>query len=257
MTKIDKNINKARNKTKKKRDKLVKSLTKNSIDLTPEQRNIICKSSSNTYNTFEDKIEEVFKQNKLDIVSTSFNLEKQIISNLKKAVNPKNVQPNQDFYSYINDRWIGDYELEEDLKYIVQVDDFRLTQHKVYINLIEIIDQYITNHHDKKAKCIKNAYESFKKFNTREKIQTNAKELVNYIDDLSKDSENVWQLLANFNTNEMVSWGSPFVWSINPDDKNPKIYHCYLESPQLTLIDVDVYFDDKEDTEKDKKYKKH
>jgi putative endopeptidase len=257
MTERNKNINKLRNKTKKKRDKLVNTLTKGSIDLTQEQRNIICKTAANNYNTFEDKIEEVFKKNKMDIVSTSFNLEKQIVSDLKKAVNPKNVQPNQDFYSYINDRWIGDYELEEDLKYIVQVDDFRLTQHKVYMNLIEIIEQYLTNNHDKKAKCIKNAYESFKKFNTREQIQTNAKELVNYIDELSKDNENVWQLLANFNTNEMVSWGSPFVWSINPDDKNPKVYHCYLESPQITLIDVDVYFDDKEDTEKDKKYKKH
>ena len=130
MTKIDKNINKPRNKTKKKRDKLVNTLTKGSDDLTKgsdaltkgsdaltkgsvaltqEQRNIICKTAANNYNTFEDKIEEVFKQNKMDIVSTSFNLEKQIVSNLKKAINPKNVQPNQDFYSYINDRWIGDY----------------------------------------------------------------------------------------------------------------------------------------------------
>ena len=253
MTETDKNINKLRNKTKKKRDKLVKTLN----DLTQEQRNIICKTAANNYNTFEDKIEEVFKKNKMDIVSTSFNLEKQIVSNLKKAVNPKNVQPNQDFYSYINDRWIGDYELEEDLKYIVQVDDFRLTQHKVYKQLIEIIEQYLTNNHDKKAKCIKNAYESFKKYNTQEQVRSTANDLVNYIDDLSKDTENVWQLLANFNTNEMVSWGSPFVWSINPDDKNPKVYHCYLESPQITLIDVDVYFDDKEDTENDKKYKKH
>ena len=163
MTETDKNINKLRNKTKKKRDKLVKTLN----DLTQEQRNIICKTAANNYNTFEDKIEEVFKKNKMDIVSTSFNLEKQIVSNLKKAVNPKNVQPNQDFYSYINDRWIGDYELEEDLKYIVQVDDFRLIQHKVYVQLAEIIEQYLTNHHDKKANCIKNAYESFKKFNTQ------------------------------------------------------------------------------------------
>jgi hypothetical protein len=59
MTKIDKNINKLRNKTKKKRDKLVNSLTKGNFTLTPEQRNIICKTASNTYNTFEDKIEEV------------------------------------------------------------------------------------------------------------------------------------------------------------------------------------------------------
>ena len=130
------NINKIRNKTKKKREKVSVALTKG---ITEEQRNIICKNSANTYNTFEDKIDELFKKNKMDIVSTSYNLEKQIVANLKKAINPKNVQPNQDFYSYINDRWIADYELEEEQKYIVQVDDFRLTQHKVYEQLIQII----------------------------------------------------------------------------------------------------------------------
>jgi putative endopeptidase len=56
--------------------------------------------------------------------------------------------------------------------------------------------------------------------------------------------------------NEIISWGSPFVWSINPDDKNPKKYKCYLEPPQLTLLDVEIYFDDATDTEENKKYKK-
>ena len=84
-----------------------------------------------------------------------------------------------------------------------------------------------------------------------------ANALVSYINEIAKDKSNVWELLANFNTNEMISWGSPFVWSINPDDKNPKMYRCYLEPPQVTLIDVDIYFDDDEDTEEDKKYKKH
>ena len=89
------NINKIRNKTKKKREK---DVTKS---ISEEQRNIICKNSANTYNTFEDKIDELFKKNNMDIVSTSYNLEKQIISNLKKAVNPKNVQPNEDFYPFL------------------------------------------------------------------------------------------------------------------------------------------------------------
>jgi putative endopeptidase len=250
----DANINKLRNKTKKKRDKLIKTLTKG---ITEEQRNIICKNSANTYNTFEDKIDELFKKNKMDIVSTSYNLEKQIIADLKKAVNPKNVQPNQDFYSYINDRWIADYELDEEQKYIVQVDDFRLTQHKVYKQLIEIIEDYIKTHHDKKANCIRKAYEAVSTYTPDKQVTAYANALVSYIDQISKDNNNVWELLANFNTNEMISWGSPFVWSINPDDKNPKVYRCYLEPPQVTLIDIDVYFDDNEDTEEDKKYKKH
>jgi len=262
------NINKIRNKTKKKREKSsdkginnltkgINNLTKGINNLTKEQRNIICKNSANTYNTFEDKIDELFKKNKMDIVSTGYNLEKQIIDNFKKAINPKNVQPNQDFYSYINDRWIADYEVDEDQKYIIQVDDFRLTQDKVYRQLIEIIEDYIKTHHDKKAKCIKTAYESFSTYTPDKQVSAYANALVSYIDLISKDKSNVWELLANFNTNEMVSWGSPFVWSINPDDKNPKVYRCYLEPPQVTLIDIDIYFDDDEDTEKDKKYKKH
>ena len=57
------NINKIRNKTKKKREKVSVALTKGINNLTEEQRNIICKNSANTYNTFEDKIDELFKKN--------------------------------------------------------------------------------------------------------------------------------------------------------------------------------------------------
>ena len=245
---------KIRNKTYKKREKIINSI-KGIPKLTKKQQDILCKTSANTYNTFEDKVEEVFKKNKIDIVSTSYNLEKQIVKNLKKAVNTKNIKPNDDFYSYINDRWIADYEVKKEEKYIVQIDDFRLTQNKVYIQLIEIIEEYIASNHGKKATCIKNAYESFKIYNTREKIRSNAKDLVNYIDELYKDKSNVWELLALFNRNEMISWGCPFVWSINPDDKNPTVYSCFLEAAQVRLIDINVYYDDPEDTEEDKKYK--
>ena len=80
-----KNIKIIKNKTKKRRQKIV-----NSIDsLTPEERSIVCKTSHNTYNTFEDKIDKIFKEKNLDIISTSYNLEKEIVSDLKKAVNVK------------------------------------------------------------------------------------------------------------------------------------------------------------------------
>jgi endothelin-converting enzyme/putative endopeptidase len=212
-------------------------------------------TSANTYNTFEDKVEDLFKKNNIDILSSSYNLEKQIVSELKEAVNPKGVKPNEDFYSYINDRWISDYELTENQKYIVQVDDFRITQDKVYRELIEIIENYIKHPSTKKAKCIKDAYTSFKNYNTPEQTKCVAKIELELIDEMSKDKSNVWARLGVLNRNEIISWGCPFVWSLNPDEKNPKIYRCYLEPPQLTLIDVDVYFDDKEDTNEDKKYK--
>ena len=253
---ISNNIKKMRetkNKTRKIKDKTSKSLY-----LTPEQRAIVCKNSANTYTTFEDKVEELFKKQKVDVVSTSFNLEKQIVSELKQAVNPKGVKPNEDFYSYINDRWITDYELTEQQQYIVQIDDFRIVQDKVYRELIQIIEDFISNPKtkgSKKAICIKKAYNSFKGYNTDEQTKCLSKTVVEFVDEIRKDKDNVWKRLGNMNKNEIISSGCPFVWSINPDDKNPNIYKCYLEPPQLSIIDIDVYFDDSSDNEETKRYK--
>ncbi|MCJ7800743.1 MAG: M13 family metallopeptidase [Candidatus Marinimicrobia bacterium] len=228
--------------------------------LTPEQKAIICKTSANTQDTFEDKIEELFKKNGMDVVSTSYNLENKIISDLKQAVNPKNVQPNDDYYSYINDRWITDFDKTEGQEYLVQLDDFRITQDKVYRELAALSEDYISNpatKNTKLAKLVKTAYTSFKGWNTNEQLRNSSKGFVKYIDELLEDKESIWQKLAYLNKNEITAWGAPFVWSINPDDKDPTKYRCYLEPPQLTLIDIDVYFDDDSDTEEVQKYKKN
>jgi hypothetical protein len=119
------------------RKKAKNQLIKSTSNLTPEQRAIVCKTSANTYETFEDKVEELFKKNKINILSSSYNLEKQIIDDLKKAVSPSNVKPNQDYYSYINDRWLSEIQVSEEQKYIVQLDDFRITQHKVLLPRFE------------------------------------------------------------------------------------------------------------------------
>jgi predicted metalloendopeptidase len=218
----------------------------------------ICKQYLNTYKSFESNIERIFKKNKIDITSANYNLEKAVVKDLKKAVSPSKITPNNDFYSYINERWLQDIDLEKHQGYIVQVDDFRLTQDKVYRELIQILDNYTSDPHTKKTKegiCIRNAYESFKTYNTNEQTRCLAKKIVEYIDKLLETEINLWENLARPNENEIISWGCPFVWSINPDDKNPKIYRCYLEPPQVTLLDIEIYFDDEEDSEEDKKYK--
>jgi predicted metalloendopeptidase len=238
--KMRKNIH---NKTRKKSVKLIKAVD----TLTPEQRAIVCKTSANTFETFEDKVEELFKKNKINILATSYNLEKQIIADLKKAVSPSNVKPNEDYYSYINDRWLSEMKTTEEQKYIVQVDDFRLVQHKVYVQLIQIIEDFISNpstKNSKQAKCIKTAYTSFLKYNTIQQTRITAKRVVSLIEVFLQEESGVWQMLALMNSSEIISWGAPFVWSLNPDDKNPKVYKCYLEQPQFSLIDIDVYFDD-------------
>jgi putative endopeptidase len=243
------------NKTKKNNYKM----TKSQLNVLQRNPSSICNKSLKPYNTFEDKAEELFKKNNMDIVSTSFNLEKDILKNLKTAVSPSGIQPNDDFYSYINERWISDYQLSENQKYIVQVDDFRIVQDKVYRELIDVIEEYTSNpktKNSKKAKCIKDSYLSFRNQNTDEQINCLANDVLNYIDTLRQNKENIWQMIATINQNEIISWGCPFVWTINPDDKDPTKYKCYLEQPQLTLIDVDIYFEDDEDTEKDKAYKR-
>ena len=127
---LTKKKSKIKNKTKKNKEK--KDVNKNN-----------CLSFFNTYNTFEDKLEKVYG----DIFSSEkFNLEKIDIKDLKKAVSPSNINPQNDFYSYINERWLNEKELEEQQKYIVQVDSFRLVQDKVYRELLELVNNYITQY---------------------------------------------------------------------------------------------------------------
>ena len=244
-----------KNKTKK--IKLIHSSLKT---LTQKQRDIVCDSSPNVYNSFEHRIENIFKKNKMDIVSSSYNLQKQVISDLKKAVNKTKIMPYDDFYSYINDRWIDEYDLEEEKKYIIQVDDFRIIQDKVFRELIEIIENFISNPSTKdckKAQCIKKAYKSFKSFNTDNHVKILAKTMLEYIDELRKDKSNLWERLGVINRNEITNWGCPFILNITTDEKNPEFYKCYLYPPKLTIIDINVYFDLDTDTDKEKKYKKN
>jgi len=238
-----------------------KNKTKKKLYTTPQlsekQKKIICKKYPSSFKGFEKKVEELFKKNHINVTSTSFNLEKEIINNIKKAVSPSNITPNDDFYSYVNERWLNDLDTEAYHKYITQIDNFRVVQDKVYRELIDIIDTHLKNPEFKKSKkgqCIKHAYDSFKKYNTTQQTQTFIKVIVEYFDNM-KAEKNIWKTLAAPNLNEIISSGAPFVWSINPDEKNPTIYKCYLEPPEVTLLDLDIYYDYPEDTAEDKKYK--
>ena len=193
-SKTIKKIENLRNKTKKNRELVLKNVP----NLTDKQKELICKKVPSTFTSFEEKIDELFKKNKMDVTSTSFNLEKEIIKEIKKAVSPSNITPNNDFYSFVNERWLKDLDIQAYQEYIVQVDDFRLVQDKVYRELIEIIDDYLKNPAIKntpKAKCIKNAYESFKTRNTVEQTRCLANVFVEYIDELRSVKSNVWENL--------------------------------------------------------------
>lgn len=179
--------------------------------------------------------------NNLNYIST-----KELAKTFKKAESPSSITPKNDFYSYINYKWLNTYQVMNEQQYITQVDDFRIIQDKVYRELIQIAVNYVTDPNTKNTKlatCIKNARHARIIDNSIKHQAQVANVVLNYIDDMRTNKNNLWKLLAYFNQNEIISWCAPFVWSIKPHFKNPKVYACYLEPPQLTLIDLNVYLD--------------
>ena len=237
------------------KNKTIKKRTKEIVDdLTDIQKKQICTKYQNSYNTFEDKIYDILKKNNIKLISKKNNSENEILKNLKQAVSPSKIIPQDDFYSYINERWLKNYKIERGQEYIVQVDDFRLVQDKVYRQLIEIVKDYTSKYKTPFSKCLKNFYKSALKRIPLQKMKDYSLNRLKEIDEIRKDKKNLWKMLGYVNSNEMISWGAPFVWLLNPDDKKPDTYRSYIDGPQLSLVDLNIYYNDGETTEYKKKY---
>jgi putative endopeptidase len=201
---------------------------------------------------FEEKFSKTIpsKQLKASNKKTKREFVKQLLSKFA----PNSIKPNNDFYDYINYQWLKDVSLEKQQKYIVQIDDFRLAQDKVYHELDEIILQYIKTHTDKLSKNLKNYYTSVINMNPKPYTRQLAKEAVQLVNDYTS-GKSPWELLAYINKDEMLATNAPFVWSLNPDDKNNKQYRCFIDSHQFNLLDISVYYDDGTNVEYKKKYR--
>ena len=175
---------------------------------------------------------------------------KQFVKQLLSKFAPHSIKPENDFYDYINYNWLREVTLEEQQKYIVQIDDFRLTQDKVYRDLNVIILDYIKTHNDKLATNLKNFYNSVVNMNSIKNSKKLAKEAVQTIDTFIQ-GKNMWKLLAFINSDEMIADKAPFLWSLNPDDKEPTKFRSYISSHQFALVDLNVYYDDGTDIEYD------
>ena len=77
--------------------------------------------------------------------------------------------------------------------------------------------------------------------NSKEYTKRLAKEAVKTVDDLIAEG-NPWKMLAFFNSDEMIAHKAPFVWALNPDDKNTKVYTSYLSAHQFTILDLNDKF---------------
>ena len=179
---------------------------------------------------------------------------KEFVKELLSKFAPNSIKPENDFYDYINYQWLQNVSVEKQQDYIVQIDNFRLTQDKVYHQLNDIILDYIKTHKDKLATNLKNFYDSVVEMNPIEDSKKLSKEAIQTIDSYIQGN-NMWKLLAHINKDEMISSGAPFVWSVNPDNKNPKIFRCYVSAHQFALVDINVYYDDGKDVEYKRKYR--
>ena len=201
---------------------------------------------------FEEKFSAILPKGHLKLSSNKKN--KLFVKQLLSKFSPNSIKPENNFYDYINYQWLKNVSLEEQQKYIVQVDDFRLVQDKVYTQLNEIILDYIKTHDDKLAKNLKNYHKSVIEMNPKSYSRRLAFEAVKTIEHFISQ-KNPWKLLAFFNKDEMLCNSAPFVWSLNPDDKNSKLYRCYVSPHQFEVIDLNVYYDDGTEVAYKKRYR--
>jgi putative endopeptidase len=178
----------------------------------------------------------------------------EFVKQLLSKFAPNSFKPEKNFYAYINYQWLKNVSVQQQQKYIVQVDEFRLSQDKVYQKLDEIIVNYVKTHKDKLSRNLKNYRKSVIEMNPKQYSKKLALEAVSKIESLFEEGR-PWKLLAFFNSDEMLCNSAPFVWSINPNEKNTKVYSSYITSHQFELVDFSVYYDDGTDVEYKKKYR--
>lgn len=182
-----------------------------------------------------------------DVFTPGKEIQAELIELFRKPFSPTTVTPRSDFYTYINYIWLMDtkkkaFVAPKDQRYYVQIDDFRVTQDKVYRDLIFIIEEHIKNNSDKRSQMIKNVYTSLLNLNplsTRKHISKVPEDCREFV-----KKDDLWRYMAHINHNEMVRWACPIRWSVMSDDKNAKVFRNHISLPELSLYDAELYLDD-------------
>ena len=188
---------------------------------------------------------------KLDNDSKTRDFVKQIIA--KSA--PTNIKPNQDYYDYVNYIWLQNKHTDKTQKYIVQVDDFRLTQDRVYTELDNIIIDYVKHNNNKLSELLRKFRKSVIEMNPISDSKRLSQLALKTIDNLIA-TNNPWKMLAHFNKDEMISADAPFSFSLAADDKQSTIFRCFVSGHAFLLLDLNVYYDDGTDVSYKTKYRR-
>jgi hypothetical protein len=179
--KTKKNNKNKKNSTRKLTGTTIVNINDKSYD---QYKNKCAKFNSHIYDSFEKDFEK--EKGFINLIKNGNTHQKRLINDIKKSLisNKSHILPQNDFYSFVNERWMKETTLTKDQKYIVQIDDFRLVQYKVYLELIDIVKRYIKTNHSKEAKTIKNFYLSQIRFNTNEESKNYALVRLKLIDEI-------------------------------------------------------------------------
>jgi len=220
--KTKKNQNRSNNKTKRNFEKSIL------LNLDLNERNLICGKSNNEYTSFQENFVEnpLFKK-----------------SLFKYLLTVEKINPNNNFYNYVNKKsYLIDKKIIPD--YIIQKDNFRIVQDKVYNQMIDIYKEYVKHNSSKDAINMKNLFESALSLNSIKSTKAYITTTINDIDELRKDKTNLWKFLAMVNKNCIISTYSPILFEVNYDKKNTNKYCCYINPQQFTL-DISVFTKEK------------
>ena len=201
---------------------------------------------------FQSKFEKQFSKS---LVKSNQTFKKKIAKQLLQQFAPTRLTPNNDFYNYINYTWLKNLEVTDKQKYIVQIDDFRLVQDRVYQELDQHILNYIKNNNNRLSDDLNNFRTSVVNMNTKSNSRKLALDKVDYVYSMcdSKDENKLWELLGHINSDEMIASSAPFTWSLNPNEKQSANYCSYVYPHKFSILDINVYFDN---TNYAKNYKK-
>ena len=190
--------------------------------------------------------------------NSDYLVQKELIQIFNTPYAPSKFTAKNDFYSYINYSWLSEQDKiakTQEKKFYSQIDSFRLVQERVYYELIDLVKEFAKkNKTSSKAKNLMAVYNSIY-HNDWYLIKGHIDKTMNLIDEIVQ-KETLLDLLAYINKNEIISWQSPLVFSIDTDDKNSTIYRCKISEPELSLYDYKLYIEDSQDDQDTQKYKK-
>ena len=250
---MSKKINKKRNKTKK-IDSAAAANTKVEKIIIDDKVGCITVHNSfeenfNKYFNSKKKIRQQQQQNaKYDTIG------KELIDAFKKPIAPTDINPKDDFYTYVNYGWLKDMKQKKMKKYYTRIDSFRTLQDKVYYQLIDIVKAYTSEHSDHKSNMIRNVYESFL-HSDEDSCERHWKKIKQELEDTFKN-KTCMDLFIHMNQNEIMAGFCPISFSMITDEKDSQINRCHINAPTLSYYSDELYVDEEGGEDEDDEYKK-